>query len=310
MKLPLHPAHRLARINYAPRAAAFALTFVVLGALFAERGFAAWELAFAALCFLVYPHLAYLHARMALDSKRAELKNLYFDSLLMGIWAAQMRFALWPTVTVLTAVILNNAANGGVRGLFWGGACFAAAAAVWGAGTGYGFDPDTGTVVTSLSILGIVIYISWVGAIMFVQNKVLARMHHHLQDSERQFHFVAENPGDTVSILDRQGRFLHASSSHAKYFDRAVTDSGSSWLGLVHPEDRNRAAAFLHRLATTQLQQSTQLRMITGDGQPRLVDCRGSSVKDHDGATTAIVMVTQHTDSNVLRLRRRPGDPR
>jgi len=78
------------------------------------------------------PHLAYLHARIALNSKQAELNNLYADSVLMGIWAAQMHFCAVATVMVLSAVILNNAANGGVGRLAWGGAWFAAAAAAWG----------------------------------------------------------------------------------------------------------------------------------------------------------------------------------
>ena len=304
MKFPLPPAHRLARINYAPRAAAFALTFVVLGALFAERGFAAWELAFAALCFVVYPHLAYLHARIALNSKQAELNNLYADSVLMGIWAAQMHFALWPTVMVLSAVILNNAANGGVGRLVWGGACFAAAAAVWGAVSGYGFDPDTGTAVTGLSILSILFYVSWVGTILFVQNRVLVRTRHHLRDSETQFHFVADNPGEMVSIVDTEGRFLRATSSHEKYFDPNVFDSGSSWLSLVHPDDHVRAREFLRRLATTQARQGTHLRMVPSKGPMRLVECHGSPVRDHNGITTAIVVVTQRADSTVVRLRR------
>lgn len=188
MKISLPPAHRLARINYAPRAGAFALIFLALCALFAERGFAAWELVFAALSFLAYPHLAYLHARIAPDSKRAELSNLYLDSILMGIWVTQIHFALWPTVTVMTAIILNNAANGGVRQLLWGGACVAVAIAAWGAGFGYRFDPHTGALVTGISVLGIFAYVSWVGTILFVQNKVLLRTHHQLQDSERQFH--------------------------------------------------------------------------------------------------------------------------
>jgi PAS domain S-box-containing protein len=301
----LKPAHRLARVNYAPRAASFALTFVVICALFAERGFVAWELAFAALCFLVYPHLAYLRTRIARNSKRAELNNLYADSVLMGVWAAQVHFALWPTVVVLCAIILNNAANGGPGRLFWGVACFAAAAAAWGAALGYPFDPGTGALVRALSVLGILTYVSWVGTILYVQNKVLVRMHHNLRDSERQFHFVSETPGDMVSILDPQGRFLHASSSHAKYFVRTVTDSGSSWLEIVHPEDRNRAAAFLQRLVRTRTRQSVQLRMNPGEGPPRLVDCHGSPINDHAGTTTAVVMITQHAESNVVRLARR-----
>jgi len=300
MRFSLPPAHRLARINYAPRVAAFALTFVVLCALFAERGFTALELALAAASFLAYPHLAYLHARLALQSKRAELNNLYADSMLMGLWAVQIDFALWPTVMLLSAIILNNAANGGVGRLLRGNLCFAAAAAAWGAATGYGFQPDTGTAVTALSVLGVVIYASWVGTILFVQNKVLIRMNHHLQDFERQFRFVAENSGEMVSMLDEQGRFLYASSSHARHFDSGLLDPGSRWLGLVHPDDRERARAFLDRLATTRKRQSARLRMDPGRGAARPVDCHGSPAMDAHGVMSGIVMVMQQPGSSAV----------
>ena len=95
MALALAPAHRLARINYAPRALAFAYVFLVLEALMLERGASGWTLAFGALQFLAYPHLAYLHARLAPDSKRAEVINLAFDAFTLGMWTAHAQFALW-----------------------------------------------------------------------------------------------------------------------------------------------------------------------------------------------------------------------
>ena len=309
MKFSLQPAHRLERVNYAPRVASFALTFLALGALFAERGFAAWELVFAALSFLVYPHLVYLHARMAPDSKQAELNNLYLDSILMGIWVAQIHFALSPTAMLLTAVTLNNAANGGVRRVFGGGVCFAAAAAVWGAGFGYRFNPDTGMVVTGLSVLGIFIYVSWVGTILFLQNKALLRTHHRLQDSERQFHFIAENPGEMVSVLDRQGRILYASPAHERHFDPIVLGTGSIWLELVHPDDRERASEFLDKLVLTQTRQRTRLRMVPTEGSLRLVECHGNPVKDHRGNMTAIVVVTQRANFDVVSTVQGPRGP-
>ena len=300
MKLPLPPAHRLARTNYVPRTAFFALTFLAFGALFAERGFTVWELVFAVLSFLVYPHLTYLHARMALDSKQAELNNLYLDSILMGVWAAQIHFALSPTAVILIAIALNNAANGGVRRLFWGSVCFAAAAAVWGAMFGYRFDLATGALVRFISIGGIFAYVSWVGTILFVQNKALLRTRHHLADSGRQFQFIAENPGDMVSVLDPRGRILYANSSHTRHFGPYLAGTGSIWLELVHPDDRDRAMEFLDKLATSQTHQRTRLRMIPSEGSLRLVECHGNPVIDHHGNVTAIVVVTQRASLDVV----------
>jgi len=74
--------------------------------------------------------------------------------------------------------------------------------------------------------------------------------------------------------VDTEGRFLRATSSHEKYFDPNVFDSGSSWLSLVHPDDHVRAREFLRRLATTQ--QATSARncgMVPSKGPLRLVEC-------------------------------------
>jgi len=304
MKFPLQPAHRLARINYLPRTAGFALVFVVLCALFAERGYTAWDLVFAALCFLVYPHLVYLHTRMVPDSKQAELNNLYLDSMLMGVWAAQIHFALSPTVLVLTAMTLNSAANGGLRRLLWGSLCFAGAAAVWGAAFGYRFEFTTGPVVRTLSILGIFAYVGWVGTIVFVENRVLTRMHVHQQDLEKQFYFLAEYPGETVSVIDTQGRFLYASPSHAKYFDTGVLGSGSLWFGIIHPDDHERARDFLEKVAATHTRRRVRLRVIPREGPPRYVECLGSPRKNYRDDVSAIVVVTQRLEVSAVGQQR------
>ncbi len=52
----LPPAHRLARINYPPRALAFAFSLLALEALTIERGIRGWVLFFGVLQFLAYPH--------------------------------------------------------------------------------------------------------------------------------------------------------------------------------------------------------------------------------------------------------------
>ena len=88
--MAMPPAHRIARHNYPIRSAAFAYTLVVMVATWIEAGrVGVPEVLLAIGCFLVYPQLAYLYARVAVHSKRAELNNLYADCLLLGMWVAQ-----------------------------------------------------------------------------------------------------------------------------------------------------------------------------------------------------------------------------
>ena len=128
MALRLLPPHRLGRINYPVRVGSFGFAFAVIVLVLMERGFSVAALLLAALSFLAYPHLAYLHVRMAFESKRAELNNLLIDSALLGLWVAQLQYPLWLGLGALLAVNLNNAICGGSRRLLLGFLAFATAA--------------------------------------------------------------------------------------------------------------------------------------------------------------------------------------
>jgi len=295
MKLALPPACRLARHNYAPRTAAFAFCFLTFGILWIERGrFNAWEFFSAVLTLLLYPHLAYLHTRIVVDSKRAELTNLYADSLLLGAWTAQVHFALWPSVGLLIAVCLNSAGHGFVSRLLRSLAVFGTGAGAWGAVIGYDFKPDTRPVVTATCIFGILAYVSWVGSLVYLQNRNLVRTRDTLLTSEEQFRFIAENVSDMVSMLDAQGRFLYASSSYAKHFERDAVRSGADWLLLVHPEDREQARSFLNAIAASApgSTEHMQLRLVSAKGSWRFVECQGNPVRDKTGKVETIVLVS------------------
>lgn len=288
MQSRLPPAHRLARIDYPPRALSFAYAFLVALALFEEGRFGGWALLFAAFTFLAYPHLAYLHARIAVNSKRAELNNLAADSVLMGIWIAEAQFALWPTCGALIATSLNNATCGVKRflvGLQW----LIAAAALWSAVLGFRFQPDTSPLVTALCFFGIIAYVSSLGFIMHFQNRKLVGTRRVLSRSEEQFRFIAEHAGDLVAVVDSQGRIRYASESHRQLFTPETYEEGREWLGLVDAADRTRIGAFMDRLLASLRGEGIQLRMTTAAGMPRVMDCRANPVPS--GANGPLVVV-------------------
>jgi PAS domain S-box-containing protein len=295
----LQRGHRLARINYAPRALAFGYTYVVLWALVAERGGNAWVLFFGALQFLVYPHLAYLHARIVADSKRAELNNLLADSLLLGAWAAQMHFALWPAFAILAAVGLNGAASGGFRRLSRSVGLFGLGAIGWSAFSGYHFDPDTGPVVSVLSGVGIVGYISYIGQLLFDQNTRLLRTRNALRKSEEQFRFIAEHAGDLVAVLDPRRLIRYASASHARYFKADSYEPGKPWLDLVHPEDRDQARHFLDLFADASARERVHLRMVAASGACPVMECQGNTVWDDTQGAQMVVLILRDIEARV-----------
>jgi len=290
---PLYPAHRIARINYAPRALGFAYIFFVIGLVMMERGASTWIILFGVLQFVVYPHLAYLHARIARNSKRAELNNLLADALMLGAWAAQLNFPLWLSCGLLIGPSLNNAAHGGVRRLGIGLLLFAAGALVWGAFIGAGYQPNTGPMVTAFSMIGIVGYVCWIGILAYEQNRRLVRTRSALKSSEEQFRFIAEHEGDLVCVLDAGARVQYSSPAHLRYIEPAAMTPGTQWIGLVHAEDRLNALQFLTLLRSTKSTERVQLRMFASNGNWHIVECRGNPVHDEKGETQMIVVVSR-----------------
>ena len=109
-------SHRRAIVNYRIRTGAFAYCFGVLGVHAWENNFGPGYWGALVLLFLVYPHVAFLRARYSTDSKRAEEKNLYVDSVMLGAWLTSMQFPMWPLYAALFATTLNATVLSGLRG--------------------------------------------------------------------------------------------------------------------------------------------------------------------------------------------------
>lgn len=298
--MQLAQPHRIARIDYAPRALSFGYIFLVVAALFAERGALNW-LTFA--CgiaqFLVYPHLAFLHTRIAADSKRAEFSNLLLDSLMLGAWAAQAHFALWVSCGLLIGPCISNAANGGIRRLGGAIALFAAGAIAWGMFLGFPFQPDTGPYVSGLCIGGIIGYTSWIGILSHAQNRRLLRMRDALGKSEEQFRFIAEHAGDLVVVLAPLELIRYASPSHSRYFKPDTYRPGQPWFDLVHPEDRGHARHLLDRIAFASTRERVHLRMLAASGACPVMECQGNAVWDDTQNVQMIVLILQDIGARV-----------
>ena len=289
----LPTAHRIARVNYPPRALSYAYIFIIVYLLIAERSQGPTVLAFAVLQFFVYPHLAYLYARIAGDSKRAELTNLYVDALLLGAWAAQLNFPLLPSFGMLLGPSLNNASHGGFPRLAVGTVLFAAGALGWGAASGFAFQPDSGPLVSALCLSGIVMYSSWIGILVYEQNSLNRRTRNALASSEEQFRFISEHGGDLVSVLDADGRFRYASPSHGRYLKADVYAPGREWIALVNPDDRQDARQFLGILGASRVSQRVILRMFPSNGDWSVIECQGNPVRDDHGTLTMLVLLSR-----------------
>ncbi|WP_433740248.1 diguanylate cyclase [Pseudomonas putida] len=100
---------------YPPRIIGLSIGMLSVLAAIAPLGLPGWVWILLFFNGLAWPHLAYQLATRTREPYQAERRNLLYDSLLGGFWAATMQFNPLPTVTILSMMTMNNIAAGGQR---------------------------------------------------------------------------------------------------------------------------------------------------------------------------------------------------
>lgn len=168
--------HPIVRLDYIVRISCFPLLIAIFYSVFHASGrSSSTVIALLLLWGLVWPQLAWLHARFSRDSRRAEHYNMVIDSVMVGAWVAGMHFSLWPSIMFVTAVNLGNLGVGGI-GLGRKG-WIGIAAGVIGCGllTGFAFNFDAPPLPTAASILGIFLTSSVFALHSYLQSKRFVR---------------------------------------------------------------------------------------------------------------------------------------
>jgi PAS domain S-box-containing protein len=278
--------HPMVRINYAIRAGSFAYSFIVVGIHGLERDFGAAFWAALALQFLVYPHLAYLHARRAADPQGAERINLYADAALLGAWIGGLHFPLWLAYSALFSTALNaTVVLGLVRGS-WSVASFGIGAAIAMAFAGFESVEETSPLVTALCFLGSFAYTCVVGAVVYM-------LRNRLGESEARYRLLAENAADLVAIIDKDGRWVYASPSYEAVLDAEDLVAGGDAFAHVHPDDASKARIAVLRSASTGELRELQLRLVDRGGRIRQYKASVQPVKGEGLPAARLVLASR-----------------
>ena len=110
----------LVRRNYMPRIVGVLLCGICLICAVSSQPYNSLHWLMAPYFMLVWPHLAYQWAMRSAHPLRAELINLWLDSLHAGFWIVAIQLSLVPSVALAMAVCLNNITVGGLRFLGMG----------------------------------------------------------------------------------------------------------------------------------------------------------------------------------------------
>jgi signal transduction histidine kinase len=155
--------HPLVYFDYRLRVIADLVAAATIASILYERraGGIAWT-AFVANGVL-WPHVAFLIARRARDSKRAELRNVLFDGLFAACWMVYIGFTPLPTTMLMCTLAMAFLSTGGLRFTLAGLAVVAAGLIVVGALLGFRFEPDVSLRTTALSGFGLLLFMGAAG---------------------------------------------------------------------------------------------------------------------------------------------------
>ena len=194
MRSLLRRPHRLALATLAPRAFAFCHTFG-LTVWIASVENSGWSLILPGLLLLLWPAVAYTHAVLAHDSKRAEFRNLSFDSLLFGVWCGVLDYYVWAMLFIGLACLMNNMVVGGFRRMAAAAALFAGGALGWGLLTGFNFRPHVSAALDIYQVAGAVVYFLAIACVMYGQNRTIGRSIEEIKFQNRVFHALLDLGG-------------------------------------------------------------------------------------------------------------------
>ncbi|MEF8701045.1 MAG: PAS domain S-box protein [Candidatus Accumulibacter sp. UW20] len=112
-----------------------------------------------------------------------------------------------------------------------------------------------------------------------------------LREQEKFFRLITENLRGFVAVLDVDGRRVYNSPSYARLLGQE-DPSGSSSFANIHPADRERVMKSFRETVATGIGQHLEYRFVMASGDVRLMESRGGVIKDEDGRTRRVVVVS------------------
>ena len=114
-----------------------------------------------------------------------------------------------------------------------------------------------------------------------------------LHAAEAKYRLIAENAGDLIAMLDREGRRLYASPSFQAYFPDDQVTSGADSLAIVHPEDKDRIRQIFIETVETGKGRRAEFRCISKDGRIHHFESESDPVRDASGRVSYVVAVSR-----------------
>ena len=134
------------------------------------------------------------------------------------------------------------------------------------------------------------------------------RVIEELREQKEFFHLIAENIGDFIAVLDLDGRRIYNSPSYMQFFGSKRDLRGSDSFAEIHPDDRERVRNAFQETARSGRGRQLEYRLVIADGSVRIMESRGSVIRDQDGKISRIVVVShditerKHMENQVRQM--------
>ncbi len=225
---PLVPLNRRVRSIGMPLVAVMA--YAQIGA---ERPGPVLWVALLATAF-VWPQLAWLVSSRSPDGKRAELRNLLIDSFLVGAWAAEMLFGLFPAAVIVSAITTACLSVGGPPLFRRALVAVLVGAVLVGLSTGFEVSLGSSVVASGICLVCLFLFMSVFGLDSYVQTRRVIRARKEVAEQHAMIR-------DQVRIIERALQAALDANEDAK----AADASKSAFLANMSHELRTPLNAIL-----------------------------------------------------------------
>lgn len=122
--------------------------------------------------------------------------------------------------------------------------------------------------------------------------EALGQREEALREQKEFFHLIAENIGDFIAVLDRDGRRLYNSPSYRKFFAPSSDLHGTDSFNEIHPDDQQRVKQAFRETVQSGIGRHIDYRLLMADGSVREMESVGSVIKDRQGQVERVVLVS------------------
>jgi two-component system CheB/CheR fusion protein len=164
---------------------------------------------------------------------------------------------------------------------------------LWIVPMGLSYVPQTSVLVSALCFAGALAYSCGLGVVVFGQNQRLREARDQLREEERRYRLITEHAGDLVAMVDRDGRWLYASPSHARIFGAEDFAIGRDAFRNVHEEDQIRVRGAVQAVMRSGESCRLRVRLHTTAGDVRRFETTVLPVREEGGEVRGAVMASR-----------------